>query len=92
MLGRAVSVVEGVGVLDGETLGVGVFEGVGVAEEDRVAARLGADVAVGLAFARRFDLDDLGAMVGHELRGMRPGQEEREVDDAQAFELHGGAS
>src|SRR5262245_42966395 len=45
-------------------------------------------VARRIAFARRLDLDHLGAVVGELQREVRPRQEQRQVDDAQAFELH----
>ncbi len=46
------------------------------------------DVAAGIAFARRLDLDHLGAVVGERHRQIRPRQERRQIDDAQAGELH----
>ncbi len=42
----------------------------------------------GVAFARRFDLDHLGTVIGHGERQIRARQEHREVDDADALELH----
>ena len=61
---------------------------VGVAEEHGMAADRGTDMAVRFAFARWLDLDHRGAMVGHHERGLRPREEQREVDDAQAFQFH----
>ncbi|MEZ5728519.1 MAG: hypothetical protein R3E48_11235 [Burkholderiaceae bacterium] len=46
-------------------------------------------MAHGLALAGRLDLDDLGAVVAHHRGEVRAGQEHRQVDDADAFELHG---
>jgi hypothetical protein len=62
----------------------------GVPEEHAVTADDRTDVPVRLALTGRLDLDDLRAVIGHQLRGMRPGQEQRQVDDAQPLELHGG--
>src|SRR5262249_12337659 len=60
-----------------------------VAEEYRGALVHGLDVAAGIALARRLDLDHGGAVVAERSREIRPGQEPRQVDDLDAFELHG---
>jgi hypothetical protein len=60
----------------------------GVAEPHRVAGLAQAEIAHRLAALVRLDLDHLGAVVGHHHRQMRPRQEEREVEDLDAFELH----
>ena len=59
-----------------------------VAEEHRARAVGQADVAPGIALARRLDLDHLGAVVGQRQGEIRPRQEHREIDDADALELH----
>lgn len=46
-----------------------------------------ANVAARLALAGRFDLDHLGAMIGHHERELRAGQKLREVNDPYALEL-----
>ena len=61
----------------------------GVGEPHRDAVALRADLAVRLAARQRLDLDHLGAVVGHRLGHRRPGQEQRQVDHLDAFELHG---
>src|SRR5689334_7848917 len=60
----------------------------GVAEPDALAAGAVAQMTGRLALPRRLDLDHLRAVVGHHHREMRTGQEHREIDDANAFELH----
>ena len=59
-----------------------------VAEEHRGALVGRADVAAGIALARRLDLDHLGAVIGQRGGEVRPRQEPGEVDDLQSFELH----
>ncbi len=59
-----------------------------VAEEHRGALVGRADVAAGIALARRLDLDHLGAVIGQRGGEIRSRQEPRQVDDLQSFELH----
>jgi hypothetical protein len=49
-----------------------------------------ANVAAGVAFARRLDLDHLGAVIGERHGQVRARQERGEVDDAQVRKLHDG--
>ena len=58
-------------------------------EQRAFAVVHGADGAVVVAL-RRLDLDDLGAQVGQQGRGQRPGQHAREVEDAHAVQRAGG--
>ncbi len=60
----------------------------GIAEVDGVAVLPRPDVANRLAAVVRLDLDHVRAVVGHHHREVRPGQEERELDDPDACELH----
>ena len=41
-----------------------------------------------VAVVDALDLDDLGAHVGEEHRAERPGQDPRQIDDANALQLH----
>jgi hypothetical protein len=59
-----------------------------VAEEHGVLTIAHADVATGFALARGFDLDHLGTLVGHHQGQLRSREKLRQVDDAQALELH----
>ena len=70
-----------------EVEGQALLAAMGVGEIDANAVALGADAAVRLALVG-FDLDHLGAVIGHHLGHRRPRQEQGEVDDADAFELH----
>ena len=85
-LGEAQQRLTRLGVLEVEA--EALLAAVGVAEEHAVTADRGTDMAVRLAFARWLDLDHRGAMVGHHEGGLRPGKEQREVDDAQTCEFH----
>ena len=60
-----------------------------IAEEHRARPVGEPDVPAGIAFARRLDLDHLGAVIGHRQGQIRSRQEHAEIDDADAFELHG---
>jgi hypothetical protein len=62
-----------------------------VAEEHALAALAEPDVTPRIAIARRLDLDHLGAVIGHHLREVRARQEQREVEDPHALELHQAA-
>jgi hypothetical protein len=59
-----------------------------IAEEDGARPVRKPDVAPGIALAGRFDLDDFGAVVCHGQRQVGSRQEDRQVNDADAFEFH----
>ncbi len=60
-----------------------------VAEKHRGALVLRQNVAAGIALSRRLDLDHLRAVVGQRGGEIGTRQEPGEVDDLDAFELHG---
>ena len=61
-----------------------------VAEERLVAPLTFADVSARVTFTRRFDFDDLGAVVRQMRREVRTRQEHRQVQNFEAFEFHRG--
>ena len=58
----------------------------GEADRDAVVEALRRAAAQDVARPRVFHLDDLGPFEGQIVRGSRPGDQVREVDDAHAFQ------
>ena len=60
----------------------------GIGEIHRHAVALGTDLPVRFAAVGGFELDHLGAVIGHHLGQCRAGQEQGQIENLDAFEFH----